>query len=399
MRKIIILIIVALTIGTAGLTIGIKKIREENERIDREAVKLKENRQVEFGQKAKVSDFIENLKGTLLNDATVDTNRIGKCEVSFDFLNIKNKYKKATFSIEIIDTVPPQIFCENSYTVNVGFKKKLTDILLSGDNIDDTPIRKIEGEYDTNTVGNYNLAYVVTDASGNETRRDFILHVVEKQSQKESKRDSIRIENIIAEYKNNNTKIGIDVSRWQGDIDWKKVKKAGVEFAILRVGYQKDYDNRNYEVDSFFIKNIEGATKEEIPIGIYFYSYAKSIEEANEQAEWVRNQIRNYKIDLPIAFDWESWNSFNTTNMSFYKINKVADTFLNRLEEYGYRGMLYGSKNYLEKIWYPTKYKTWLAHYTDKTSYKSEYLIWQMCDTGRVEGINGAVDIDIMYIS
>jgi len=84
--------------------------------------------------------------------------------------------------------------------------------------------------------------------------------------------------------------------------------------------------------------------------------------------------------------------------MSLYTINKAANTFLGILEEAGYEGMLYSSKNYLEKIWYPSKYKTWLAQYSDKATYDGEYAIWQMSCLGKVEGINGDVDIDMMYM-
>lgn len=83
--------------------------------------------------------------------------------------------------------------------------------------------------------------------------------------------------------------------------------------------------------------------------------------------------------------------------MSLYTINKVANTFLNKLAEEGYKGMLYSSKNYLEKIWYPTEHETWLAQYNTKATYKGVYSIWQMSSVGRVNGIKGDVDIDIMY--
>ena len=397
MKKFFIIIIVIGIIGIIAITLGIKHIKEENERIDREAVTLKENLTVEFGEKVKVSDFLQNLNGTLLNDYVIDTETLGTKEVSFEFLNIKNKHKKAMFNINIIDITAPQIFSGGSYTVKVGYSKNLTDVLLSGDDIDDNPIRKIEGEYDVNTIGDYSLTYVVSDSSGNETRKEFVLHVVEKQIEKQTTRETIFLEDVLNNYKTEKTQIGIDVSKWQGEIDWEKVKNSGIEFAIIRVGYQKDYDNRVYTLDPYFISNIEGAINSGIPVGIYFYSYAKTVEEAIEQAGWVKEQIKNYNVKLPIAFDWESWTSFNTTGMSFYTINKVANTFLDSMESFGYKGMLYGSKNYLETIWYPTKHETWLAHYINKTTYEGDYFIWQMGDTGRVDGINGAVDIDIMY--
>lgn len=85
--------------------------------------------------------------------------------------------------------------------------------------------------------------------------------------------------------------------------------------------------------------------------------------------------------------------------MSFYTINKAANIFLDTLQEAGYKGMLYSSKNYLEKIWYETKHETWLAQYNTKPTYEGKYSIWQMSDVGKVDGIKGDVDIDIMYLN
>lgn len=84
-------------------------------------------------------------------------------------------------------------------------------------------------------------------------------------------------------------------------------------------------------------------------------------------------------------------------NVSLYKFNEIADSFLEEIEKNDYMPMLYSSKNYLENIWDSGKYKVWLAHYTDKTNYEGEYYIWQMCSDGRIDGINGDVDIDILY--
>lgn len=396
MKKKIILTILIIAI-IAGICIWLYLDIKENQRIDAEAVTLSENLTIEFGKKAKVSDFIENLNGTLLNDYEIDTEYLGQKDFTFEFLNIKNKKRKATFSLTVVDKTKPQIFSGSSYTVEVGYEKKLEDVLLSGDNVDDNPSREIIGEYDFNTIGDYNLTYVVTDSSNNKTSKNFVLHVIEKPttSPNTTRKDNY-LNDIINNYKTENTKIGIDVSKWQEEIDWEKVKNSGVEFAIIRVGYQTEYDGE-YVVDPYFIQNIEGAKAVGLPVGIYFYSYAKTVEQATEQAEWVTEQLSDYEIDLPIAFDWESWTSFNTTGMSFYTINKVANTFLDKLTDNGYKAMLYGSSSYLKDIWYPSKYDTWLAHYTSKTNYDGDYFLWQMCDTGRVDGIDNYVDVNIMY--
>ena len=397
---IIISLIIVVIIGLIVFCIWMYNEEQENKRLDAEAVTLKDNLTIEFGKEAKVSDFLENLNGTLFSDDKIDTEKLGDMQVSFKFVNIKNRLRTATFTIKVIDVNAPKIFSGASYTVKKGSNKNLTEVLISGDDIDDNPKREILGEYDFNTVGDYKLTYVVTDSSGNQAKKDFTLHVIEEPTtpqQPTTPKEPIYFNDILDNYKTDKTKIGIDVSKWQGEIDWEKVKNAGVEFAIIRVGYQTDYDGENV-VDPYFLDNIEGAKRVGLPVGIYYYSYAKNVDQAIQQAEWVNKQLSEYQIDLPIAFDWESWNSFNKAGMSFYTINKAANIFLDVLAENGYKGMLYSSKSYLEKIWYPTEHDTWLAHYTSQTNYQGKYSIWQMCDTGRIDGINTNVDVDIMYL-
>lgn len=370
---------------------------KENERIDAEALTLKENLSVEFGKEVSISDFIENLNGTLLEDKKIDTTKLGEKQVLFDFMNVRNKRKTAEFTITVVDTNPPKIFSGSSYTLKVGSTKNLTEVLLSGDDADDNPIREIIGEYDVNTAGDYDLTYVVTDASGNQTQKDFVLHVKGKIKEEREKPKTIDIADIFQNYRTEHTKIGIDVSKWQEEIDWQEVKKAGIEFAMIRIGYQTQYDGECV-LDPCFVANMKGAKEAQIPVGVYFYSYAKNTEQATEQAEWVKENLKYYEIDLPVAFDWESWNSFNQAEMSFYTINQVAKVFLGTLEKAGYKGMLYSSKFYLEKIWYPCEYSIWLAQYNSRVTYEGEYSIWQMSESGRVNGIKNNVDVNVMII-
>ena len=174
------------------------------------------------------------------------------------------------------------------------------------------------------------------------------------------------------------------------------LKKAGVEFIFIRVG---TVDKEGECVlDPKFVQNIEGANRVGIDVGLYFYSYAHSKESALRDAEWVLEQIKDYKVDFPIAFDWESWTTFNSFSISFYELTSASTTFLNRLEVSGYEGLLYSSKYYLENIWLPQDYDVWLAHYTSKTDYKGKYRMWQLCSNGKVDGIKGNVDIDVWYL-
>ena len=182
MLTIIICLIIIVIISVIGICIWMYNEEQENKRIDAEAVTLKENLTIEFGKEAKVSDFLEKLNGELINDYKIDTEKLGEIQVSFDFINIKNKKRTATFNIKTTDVTAPKIFSGASYTVKKGSNKNLTEVLISGDDIDDNPKREIVGEYDFNTVGDYKLTYVVTDSSGNQAKKDFTLHVIEEQT-------------------------------------------------------------------------------------------------------------------------------------------------------------------------------------------------------------------------
>ena len=99
---------------------------------------------------------------------------------------------------------------------------------------------------------------------------------------------------------------------------------------------------------------------------------------------------------MPVAFDWEEWNSFADYKLSFYGISKLADAFINVFKDNGYDGILYSSKNYLETIWHQELFPNiWLAQYANTATYNKSYNYWQMCNTGRIDGIKGDVDIDL----
>lgn len=391
------MIVILIALIWTGVFIFVDIQNEKQE--DAVALVLKNNLTVEAGSRVKVSDFIKELKGEIIDDFEIDTGDVGTKTVTFNYKSQRNKKKTKSFNIDIVDTTKPMIYMGGSVTVKQGYTGNVSDLIFSGDNIDSTPERTIIGEYDTNVVGNYNLKFNIKDKSGNEETQDFTLKVVKSTSgigttQPASK---INFSDAKERYKSENTKMGIDVSQWQGNIDWQKVKDAGAEFAIIRIGYQKDYD-AGYAIDPYFVQNITGAKEAGLDIGIYFYSYAKTVEEGEEQANWVADNLKEYDINLPISFDWESWNSFVKCNMSFYDINKIARTFVKTLENRGYKGSLYGSKNYLQRVWYEDRFENiWLAHYTKETDYDKKYYLWQFCNTGRIDGINGDVDIDVLY--
>lgn len=390
MKKSVILIVVTIFIVLliGGFLIYNKFIKEEV---------LNLNLDIDVYSDKTLFDYKENFDCELKKDEKINTENVGSVEVITHCKNSQNKRLKYVVIFNVVDLVPPKIFLKNSYTVTEGYEKKLTDVIISADNYDNFIKREIIGEYDFNTVGSYNLTYKATDNSGNATTQDFVLNVVKKSKNTATPNNSyIAFSDALKNYKTDNTSVGIDVSKWQGDIDFKKVRESGAEFVMIRIGYQDGFDG-DYIMDPYFKQNMEKAKENNLKIGIYFYSYSNSIEESEKQAEWVINNLKNYEIDLPVVYDWEVWSSFNSINASLHKFNLMAETFLKKIEDAGYKSMLYSSKNYLENIWELQNYKTWLAHYTNKTNYNGNYYMWQMCSDGKIDGINGYVDIDILY--
>lgn len=397
---------ISITLIVTVLIPQYKKYRAQKEYEEKIAnatiiVNLKEDLTVPFLESAKVSDFIENINGEVISDYQIDTSKMGEQEVNFEYINEENIKIPYTYKINIQDKTAPVVWLGSNYTVTTEYDGSLLEDIVCADNYDDNPTCEIIGEYNTKKVGQYPLTFKATDASGNTTTQEFTLTVKEptkSNTTSPSKPSYTYFSDVIENYKKENAKIGIDVSSWQGDIDFEAVKNAGVEFAFLRVGSSKGI-NGEYFVDKKFLQNIEGFNKVGIPVGIYFYSYANSKESAIQDAKWVLEQIKDYKIDLPIAYDWESWSFYNEFHQSFYSTTMNAKAFLDTIQESGYQGALYSSKNYLEKVWYDTGYDIWLAHYTEQTSYQGDYTYWQMCSNGKVDGISGYVDINIMYES
>lgn len=202
-------------------------------------------------------------------------------------------------------------------------------------------------------------------------------------------------------------KKGIDVSSYQGDIDWKAVKESGIDFAMIRVGYRgwgtgKLVYDKNYEY------NIENALKNGIECGVYFFSQAINEKEAIEEADFTIEAIKKYNITYPVVIDTEYATSSKigrADNLSVTDRTNVCKAFCDRVNQRSYKSMIYASKFWIYNNLDITKLKNpsiWLAHYVTgapekKTDYKGEYNIWQYTSQGNVSGIKGYVDLDIIF--
>ncbi|MBQ8659633.1 MAG: glycoside hydrolase family 25 protein [Bacilli bacterium] len=194
---------------------------------------------------------------------------------------------------------------------------------------------------------------------------------------------------------------GIDISSWQGEIDFDKVKNDGIDFVMIRCGFRSTSTDK-ISVDKTFHYNIREANRVGIPVGIYFYSTAKNEKEAAKEASFVLNLIKDYEVIYPVVYDFESFGKNRTSNISSERINDNAKVFLKYIEEHGYEAMLYSNLNDLKNNWEVSKfddYKIWFAHYIDETNYTGRYEMWQYADNGRVSGIRGDVDLNESYFS
>ena len=191
---------------------------------------------------------------------------------------------------------------------------------------------------------------------------------------------------------------GIDVSKWNGRIDWKKVKKAGIDFCIIRTGYSKTVDYK-------FKYNIEEAIENGLQIGVYHFSYATTNAKAKEEAEFCLKLIKPYRkyITLGVWSDYEYDSVSYSRRYGVYPTKKsvtsLAKTFCSTVEKNGYSTGIYTnldfSSNYFTKE-VLNKYPTWIAVW-GKMNYHGKYVMWQYTDSGRVDGIHGKVDMNIFY--
>lgn len=225
---------------------------------------------------------------------------------------------------------------------------------------------------------------------------------------------SVDISQVVDKVPTNETQeltLGIDVARYQGTIDWKKVAESGVDFAIVRVGY-RTLKTGEIIADTNAKYNMQEATKYGIKIGAYFFSTAVSEEEAVEEANWVADYIAKYQITYPVVYNCESYEDEENRQYSLTKTQRTdfAIAFLEQIEERGYTPMFYASKNEMEgeAKWetsrLQSRYKIWVAQYpgvpypqTEQSSYTGKHDMWQYTNNGTVPGISKPVDMNVAY--
>ncbi|MFV0396378.1 MAG: GH25 family lysozyme [Coprobacillaceae bacterium] len=354
------------------------------------------DKDIEVYSEVYLHDLVSNTNAKITSDnKLIDTSKIGKHEYEIK-LDLDSKTYTEALQVNVVDTTPPLIISGLNKTIEVGYEKDISQLIMFGDNYDRNPSCVIEGAYNVNEVGVYNLNYIVTDSNNNTTSQEVILNVVNKEDISHDT-TPILFNDIIDAHKTEDTAIGIDVSKWQSEIDFNQVKEAGASFVFMRIGVQTT-PNGEISMDSYYLDNIKKAKEVGLPVGVYLYSIATSMEESIAHANWVIDSLDDEKLDFPIVFDWENWSDFSKYNLNLFDINEIASAFITTVENAGYEGMLYSSKTHLEYIWNTDIFDSvWLAHYIDQTTYEGKYDFWQLTDSGIIDGIDGYVDINIMY--
>lgn len=203
---------------------------------------------------------------------------------------------------------------------------------------------------------------------------------------------------------------GIDVSQWQGDIDWAAVKADGIDYAFIRVGYRGSSDTGGLGEDTKFTANIQGATAAGLKVGVYIYSQAVTEDEASEEAQFILDRVGNYTIDMPLVLDYEYYSGPSGTSGRLYNAHlskneatAVCQAFCNTIKGAGYTPMVYANASMftssLNAADLASVCPLWLANYTTQTSYTGTYEFWQYASTGNVDGISGNVDMNFWYTS
>ncbi|HJC25033.1 MAG TPA: glycoside hydrolase family 25 [Candidatus Eisenbergiella merdavium] len=214
-----------------------------------------------------------------------------------------------------------------------------------------------------------------------------------------------------AEGETDEVTLGIDVSKYQGSIDWEQVAQSGVEFAMIRVGYRTKVTGIIYE-DPGARYNLQEAAKNGILVGAYFFSSAVSEEEAREEAAWVADFIARYPVTYPVAYNCEDFQSPDSRQygLGSEERTRIACAFLDTVAAAGYTPMFYASRNEMEgnAQWnmdtLGSRYRVWVSQYPEQpypetaaSTYSGTHAMWQYTSQGTVAGIRGSVDVNLAY--
>lgn len=194
---------------------------------------------------------------------------------------------------------------------------------------------------------------------------------------------------------------GVDVSAYQGDVNWNQVAVSGIKFAMIRVGF-RGYGTGKIVEDTYARENLRDALHAGLEVGVYFFSQALNEEEVEEEVAFILDIIKDYEITMPVVFDWEYISAeARTANMDARTLTDLNLHFCELIEEAGYTPMIYFNSYQARNLMFLyelEQYPFWLAFYSNRMTYPYRVEMWQYTSTGRVPGIAGDVDINVMML-
>jgi len=281
--------------------------------------------------------------------------------------------------------------------VKVGDAFDIHKFVGYADDVDREVDITINGTVDTSVVGAYPISIVLTDDAGHTTAKNMTVNVVNAITPVTPVTIPETFSSFIATYKNEGTSVGIDVSRWQNEIDFSRVAAAGCEFVYIRIG---GFDEGELYTDKYYHQNMANAKAAGLKVGVYWHAEDKNPEEVRACVNYLMAVLSGETLDLPIVYDWEDFKNFERYGMNLYDLNENFETFEREVEKCGYSACLYSSKNYMLNAWITEKKNPiWLAHYTSATNYQGPYFMWQQSCWGQIDGIAGDVDFDVWYLN
>lgn len=195
---------------------------------------------------------------------------------------------------------------------------------------------------------------------------------------------------------------GIDVSKYQHNINWTDVKNSGVKFAMIRDGYGGDLGCWDDQTDPYFVQNYNGAVNNGIKVGVYHFSYATNTTMASQEADECLYILNNRHLDYPVAYDIEDTDTYHPSALSSETLGEIVDTFCTKIENAGYKVMIYSNKDFFQDhLTSPLVYKhnLWVAQYINASAPNfNNYSMWQYASDGSVPGISGHCDLDYSYV-
>lgn len=309
-----------------------------------------------------------------------------------------------------VDTEAP-VFISYPRTINLQKGKEFVpdDYVGYMDNVDREVELTVTGDVDVNKVGDYPIQMTITDDAGNSKSIDVKVSVYEKKptptkkptatgtqgsKKKPTNKPKYNFADYKTKYETGNAFIGIDVSKYQGNVDFKKVKESGCHFVILRMAI---YNNGTFGIDTKFEENYKKAKDAGLLVGVYYYSVDNTEELMKEHCAELAKALEGKQIDFPVAYDFEKWKGFQKLKMNLSDLNNMFYLFCSEMQNYGYEGMIYANPYFLRNVFKPGHYKIWLADWKANPSYAGKFYFWQFSASGRIAGISGNVDVNVYY--